>query len=94
MRSVLVTDLSKSDGFNLKTSGFKISGISDTVYFSDSPNADLLTITIFLLKVDETTQAGVVLKSVGTIDYFKGEILIDPIRITEDIKNQFSGSNY
>jgi len=79
------------DGFNLKTSGFKISGISDTVYFSDSPNADLLTGIIFLLKVDETTQAGIVLKSVGTIDYFKGEILIDPIRITETSKTNSQG---
>jgi hypothetical protein len=79
------------DGFNLKTSGFKISGISDTVYFSDSPNADLLTGTIFLLKVDDTTQAGVVLRSVGTIDYFKGEILIDPIRITETSKTNSQG---
>ena len=50
-----------------------------------------MTGTIFLLKVDDTTQAGVVLRSVGTIDYFKGEILIDPIRITETSKTNSQG---
>ena len=79
------------NGYNLKTSGFTVSGIADTVYFSDTPNADLLTGTIFMFKVDTTTQAGVVLKSVGTIDYVKGEILIDPIRITSTAKTNSQG---
>jgi len=79
------------NGYNLKTSGFRVSGIADTVYFSDTPNPDLLTGTIFLFKVDETTQAGTVLKSVGTIDYVKGEILIDPIRITGTSKTNSQG---
>ena len=78
-------------GYNLKTSGFKVSGISDTVYLSDTPNSDLLTGTIFLFKVDSTTQAGVLLKSVGAIDYVKGEILIDPIRITSTSKTNEQG---
>ena len=79
------------NGYNLKTSGFRVSGIADTVYFSDTPNPDLLTGTIFMFKVDETTQAGTVLKSVGTIDYVKGEILIDPIRITATSKTNSQG---
>jgi len=74
------------DGFNLKTSGFKISGIADTVYFSDKPNADGLTGEVFLFKVETNTEVAVILKSVGTIDYEKGEILINPIRITSTSK--------
>ena len=79
------------NGFNLKTSGFKVSGISSTVYFSDEPNSDGKTGKIFLFKVDEQTKAGIVLRSVGTIDYEKGEILIDPIRIIETSKTDDSG---
>ena len=79
------------NGFNLKTSGFKVSGINSTVYFSDEPNSDGKTGKIFLFKVDEETKAGIVLRSVGTIDYEKGEILIDPIRITETTKTNDSG---
>ena len=79
------------NGFNLKTSGFRVSGISNTVYFSDEPNSDGKTGNIFLFKVDEQTRAGVILRSVGTIDYERGEILIDPIKITETKKTNDSG---
>ena len=39
-------------GFNIKSSGFTVSGISGTVYMSDAPNRDLTTGTIFLFKLN------------------------------------------
>jgi len=79
------------NGFNLKSSGFKVSGIADTVYFSDAPNSDLLSGDLFMFKVDSTTSAGRIMKNIGKIDYVKGEILIDPIKITSTSKSNSQG---
>ena len=69
--------------YNIRSSGFKISGISDTVYFGDSPNADLKTGTIFLFKLNSPTEPVVLRRSIGTIDYVKGEIKLNPINIIQ-----------
>jgi len=71
----------KSGGFNIKSTGFKISGESDTVYFTDIPNADLKMGTLSIVKQisDETR---VVVKSAGTVDYLKGEVILNTINIT------------
>lgn len=71
----------KSGGLNIKSTGFKISGETDTVYFTDVPNADLKTGTLSIVKQisDETR---VVVKSAGTVDYLKGEIILGTINIT------------
>ena len=37
------------DGYNIKSSGFKVSGISDTVYLGDIPNENLTTGTLSYL---------------------------------------------
>lgn len=74
--------INNSNGYNIKTSGFKVNGISDTVYFSDKPNADMKTGTIFLFKiVPESVDPVEVRQKVGTINYEKGEILLNPIKI-------------
>ena len=67
------------DGYNIKSSGFKVSGISDMVYFGDLPDKGLKTGKIFLFKLNSPTQQVVVKKSVGIIDYVKGEIKLNPI---------------
>jgi len=71
----------KSEGLNIKSTGFKISGETDTVYFTDVPNADLKTGTLSIVKQisDETR---VVVKSAGTVDYLKGEIILGTVNIT------------
>ena len=69
--------------YNIRSSGFKISGISDTVYFGDSPNADLKTGTIFLFKLNSPTEPVVLRRGIGTIDYVKGEIKLNPINIIQ-----------
>ena len=72
----------KSQGSNIKSTGFKISGEVDTVYLTDVPNADLKTGIISIVKqVSEETR--VIVKSAGTVDYGKGEINLGTVNITE-----------
>jgi len=80
-----------SIGYNIRSSGFKISGISDTVYLGDSPNFDLKTGTIFLFKLNSPTEPVILRRSIGTIDYMKGEIKLNPINIIQT--DVFRGTN-
>ena len=69
------------NGYNIKSSGFRISGISDTVYMSDVPNSNLQTGSINIFKLNSPTEPQIVKRNVGTIDYVKGEIKLFPINI-------------
>jgi len=74
--------INNTDGYNIKTSGFKVNGINETVYFSDKPNSDMKKGTIFLFKiVPDSIDPVEVRQNVGSIDYVKGEILLNPIKI-------------
>lgn len=68
-------------GFNIKTSGFTVSGISGTVYMGDSPNADLRTGTIFLFRLASPNEPVIVKRNIGTIDYVKGLISLNPLNV-------------
>jgi len=74
-------------GFNIKSSGFKVSGISNTVYFGDTPNPGGKTGNIFLFYLDSTGNPISIKKSVGTIDYSIGEIRTTPLNIISTSKN-------
>ena len=78
-------------GYNIRSSGFKISGISDTVYLGDTPSSDLKTGTVFLFKLNSPTEPVILRRSVGTIDYIKGEIKLNPINIIST--DVFRGTN-
>lgn len=69
------------NGYNIKSSGFRISGVSDTVYLSDIPNSNLQTGSINIFKLNSPTEPQIIRKNVGTIDYVKGEIKLFPINI-------------
>jgi hypothetical protein len=69
------------NGYNIKSSGFRISGVSDTVYLSDTPNSNLQTGTINIFRLNSPTEPQIVKRNVGTIDYVKGEIKLFPINI-------------
>ena len=71
----------KSEGFNIKSTGFNISGETDTVYLTDIPNTDLKTGTISIVK-QVSNETRVVVKSAGTVDYLKGEIILGTVNIT------------
>ena len=67
-------------GYNIKSSGFNIFGISDTVYLSDIPTNNRVG-KIFLFKLEGRNSPVVVSSNIGTIDYERAEILLKPINI-------------
>ena len=73
--------IKNTNGYNIKSSGFFVSGISDCVYLGDLPNADRSTGTVFLFKLAAPTQPVVVKRGIGIIDYIHGEIKLNPINI-------------
>ena len=68
-------------GYNIRSSGFYVNGISRQVYLSDSPNTDLKTGKLYLFSLNgpiETTEQ----QSVGVVNYITGEINIDNINVS------------
>ena len=47
----------------------------------DSPNADLRTGTIFLFRLSSPTEPVIVKRNIGTIDYKKGLISLNPLNV-------------
>lgn len=76
--------ISDSTGFNIKSSGFKVNGISSTQYISDIPNADLKTGRAFLFDGQNINNK----RFIGTIDYIKGEIKLYTINIVSTSKQK------
>ena len=68
--------------YNIKSTGFKIAGEADTVYFVDvsSEDSDIGILSIVKPTLDPNTYE-IVKKSIGTVDYKKGEILVNTINI-------------
>lgn len=77
----------KSSGFNIRTTGFRVSGISDVVYLGDIPNADMAQGTVFLFSLKTPTEPFIVKRNVGIIDYVKGEIKLNPLKIISTQSN-------
>ena len=75
-----------SKGYNIKSTGFKISGDVDTVYLTDIPNSDHKTGIISVVKTLSDGTEKVISKSAGTVDYLKGEINLGAINITSTSK--------
>ena len=75
-------------GYNIKSSGFTVSGIPGVVYLKDTPNNSLADGIVDLMRLESPTEATVVRRNVGTIDYLKGEIKLKPINITSTLLNR------
>ena len=81
-------------GKNIKSTGFKIINQSSTVYLTDIPNKDSNGDldgsgmgTLSVIRKDTTTDTEiVVVKSAGTVDYNKGEIILSTINIVSTSK--------
>ena len=74
------------EGFNIKSTGFKISGSNDTYYFTDVPKTETTgTISIVKDSAEEGTYT-VFVKSAGTVDYEKGEVIINTVNITSTVE--------
>ena len=69
-------------GYTIKSTGFKILGDSDTVYFVDVPIENSNVGTLSIVKPNEDfTNYQIVKKSIGTVDYVKGEIIVNTINV-------------
>ena len=75
-----------SEGFNIKSTGFTVEGSSQVVFFTDVPNTGYKTGVISVVKESESGPV-IVVPNAGTVDYMKGEIIINAINITSTVKN-------
>jgi hypothetical protein len=71
------------NGYNIKTSSFRISDIQQDVYLGDLPNADRNTGSLFLFTIPSinSTSSTIVRRNVGNINYKTGVITLNPINI-------------
>ena len=76
-------------GYNIKSTGFTLSGTTGTVFLTDVPNKDAAGNldgsnkgTISVVTRNEKDQQIVVIKEAGGVDYLKGEILLNTINIS------------
>ena len=71
------------DGFNIKTSAFKIDGITQDVYLGDLPRPDRETGTLFFFSLPAvgSQTPTIIRRNVGFIDYINGVITINPVNI-------------
>ena len=67
-------------GYNIKSSGFMVSGIAGTVYLADIPTNDHMG-TLNFFRLDSPTQPQIIRRNIGSIDYKKGEIKLNPVNI-------------
>ena len=75
--------ISSMDGYNIKSSAFRVSGIAENVYLSDIPNSDRQTGTLFFFTVPNagSQSPSIIRSNVGTIDYVNGIITINAINV-------------
>jgi len=88
------------EGFNIKSTGFKIAGSDDIVYFTDVPNttSEIGANGKIIIKLDgsqkgdlavikrvSTGEERVILKSAGIVDYKEGEVIVNTLNITSTV---------
>ena len=79
-------------GFNIKSTGFTVSGSSKTVNLTDVPNKNADGSldgsnmgTLSVVSTNDKNEQNVIKKDVGTVDYKKGEIILNTINITSTV---------
>ena len=74
------------EGFNIRSSSFKLEGVSGNVYLTDLPYSDGKTGTVkFFTIVDNAINY--INENAGIVDYVKGEIILYPTTITSSSVN-------
>ena len=76
------------NGYNVKSSGFNISGLNDTLYIGDIPSSDGINGNIFFFKL-VNSQPIIAKRNAGQINYLKGEIKLYPVNISSTNKVLF-----
>ena len=79
-------------GFNIKSTGFTISGSTQIAYLTDVPNKDAsgnldgsMKGTISVVSKNEQNQQVVLVKDAGGVDYKKGEVILNTINFTSTL---------
>ena len=72
----------KPEGLNIKSTGFRILGQTETLFFTDVPNDDKLTGIISIVRKNASGETIIVVKSAGIVDYVHGEINLTTVNIT------------
>jgi hypothetical protein len=70
--------------YNIRSTGFTVSGVVGTCYFSDQKVTDDKG-NIFMFQILQDDSIKVISKNLGRIDYAKGEIVLDTINITSTL---------
>lgn len=80
--------ISNMNGYNIKSSAFRVADIQQDVYLGDLPNSNSQSGSIFLFTVPSSNSSNVTIvkRNIGTIDYMKGIITLNPINIISTTK--------
>ena len=76
--------INSMNGYNIKSTAFRVSGISEPVYISDVPDTNRSTGSIFMFTIPNISSVNptIIKRGIGRIDYIKGIITLNPINIT------------
>ena len=73
-------------GFNIKSTGFTLANQTGTLYFTDVPDATgNMGVLSVVKESSESDEYTVVAKSAGTVDYVKGEIIVNTLNVTSTV---------
>ena len=75
------------DGPNIKSSGFFVEGYAGEVFLTDAPFVGGREGAVDLIRAISQTEMQVLRRDVGRVDYIKGEIMLDPIKIVGTTKS-------
>ena len=75
----------RREGYNIKSSGFRLDGVKDTVYMADVYVSETRG-RLFFFTIDANQEPTIVNNNAGTVKYDEGEVLIDTVRILSTVK--------
>ena len=75
--------ISSMNGYNIRSTAFKVLDITDPVYLFDIPDTNRKKgkISLFALPGERTGPPVIMRRNIGVIDYIKGRITLNPINI-------------
>jgi len=81
-------------GYNIKSTGFTISGFNDIAYITDVPNKNTAGNldgsnmgTLSIVTKNNRGEQRVIVKDAGVVDYMKGEVILNTINITSTVSD-------
>ena len=74
------------DSYNIKSTGFTVSGITGTVYLADKTIEGSDIGNLFLFRITDDVEVDIVSSNFGRVNYKKGEILINTVNITSTVQ--------